>query len=744
MFKKQLGLLTLMLMCACSQELGSTPEGQDARMEEETGAAAPHSERGGIGLMPTEPGRVSAQAVAVDMRRSLAVNDKTILANFTLQAVLNQLVTQNGGTGFTSAQLFRQLWDTQNAAPGQADLNAVTASAHCTDNGNTLNGFSYACRPGEGAQASTSSPTTLASYSAIGLFNRFDLAPVDGSDCGEYRIVFAKTSGSSGRNFLIFEAVLPNPNPGLGLEGCRPVAQFWADLSSDADPASRATKLKGFYFTGLPGFSPVVHINNYGNNARSVGQVRTNQFIGSPWMLREFKLQRTCPSTGCIIKFTPATVKVNPFGGLFSPTNTSAQAASFQDHFVTQVASLARGDLNRFDYVVPDAFNSGQSNAQSIGVVDDYPAQFGTGASPFRTRIQNELTRLGSTLTPDDIVRRAQALSCGGCHQRSTFSPANTLGGGLIWPASASFVHNSEDSDPADTTRFQISPAMLNTFLPFRKGVLEGFLNTPPRGASFVSQTVPAQVSVGTAFSATVTMKNTGTLAWTAANNIRLGSQSPQDNTTWGPQRILLSSSDKVLQGGQKTFTLSLVAPSTPGTYTFQWQMLQEAVTRFGTATPAVTITVVDSANPCTGKSGTGTYEGFFCNSSSQFIETRNIDCSSAYNNCVLNANNNPLRSLLCTWNGNVIFRRELSAGICNPIDCQTSTQLGNYTGYICNSNSAFIKTSSITCKEAKDNCILNANSNPSTSFYCEWNSRAIFRKDVTAGVCNTTAASTP
>ncbi len=744
MLKKWVGLLPLVLMCACSPELVSPPEGQEAGVPEVASEVSPQSERGGIGLLPPKPGRVSALAVTVDTRRSLAVNDKAILANFTLQGVLNQLVTQNGGTGFTSTQLFRQLWDTQNPAPGQVDLNAVTASAHCTDNSGTLNGFTYVCRTAEGAQASTSSPTTMASYSATGLFNRFDLAPVDGADCGEYRIVFARTGAGSGRNFLIFEAVLPNPNPGLGLEGCRPVAQFWADLSNDADPASRATKLSDFYFKGLPGFSPVVHINNYGNNARAVGQVRTNQFIGSPWMLREFKLQRTCPSTGCVIKFAPATVKVNPAGNLFDPNNTSAQATNFQNHFVTQVASLALNDLNRFNYVVPDSFNIGQSDSQSPGVVDDYSARFGTGTNTFRTRIQSELTRIGSTLTPDDIVRRAQALSCGGCHQRSTFFPANNMGGGLTWPAASSFVHNSESSDPTDSTRFQISPALLNTFLPFRKGVLEGFLNTPVRSAEFVSQAVPTQVNVGQAFTATVTMKNTGTLAWTAANNIRLGSQSPQDNTTWGTHRILLASSDKVLQGAQKTFTLSLVAPSTPGTYTFQWQMLQETVTRFGAVTPAVTITVVDPTSPCNGKSGTGTYEGFFCNSSSQFIETRNIDCSSAYNNCVLNANNNPTRSMLCTWNGNVIYRRELSAGICNQVNCQTSTQLGNYTGYICNTSSAFIKTSSITCKEAKDNCILNANNNPTSSFYCEWNSRVIYRKDVTAGICNNIAASTP
>ena len=36
------------------------------------------------------------------------------------------------------------------------------------------------------------------------------------------------------------------------------------------------------------------------DRATETGQVRTNQFIGFPWMLREFKLQRAC--TTCAAK----------------------------------------------------------------------------------------------------------------------------------------------------------------------------------------------------------------------------------------------------------------------------------------------------------------------------------------------------------------------------------------------------------------------------------------------------------
>jgi hypothetical protein len=454
----------------------------------------PHSDRTGIGMLPPKPRPEEAPLSApIDIRRSLAVTEKSILARFGGRRVFSKLVADNAGAGFTPEQLFRQLWDTQNPAPGQPDLPGMP---HCTDNANTLNGFPYVCRPSEGGQARPDSVINLDSYAAVGLYNRFDLAPADGSNCGEYRIVLARLPSSPGnRNFINFEAVLPNPTPELGLEGCRPVASFWGGLSSEADPVARADKLESFYFTGLPGFEPVVDMNHYGNNPNGLGQVRTNQLLRGgpdappvPWMMREFKLVSDCASLpSCTLKFVPATVKTNPFGGLFNPASTDARAPDFQSHFLTQVEGLALNDLNRFNYGVPDRFNAGQNDSQTPGVVDDYLAQFGPGPSPFHQAIGQELARIGSTLTPRDIVARAQALSCGGCHQRNSGRP---VGGGLTWPASANFVHSTEHDDPADPGRFAISPALRDQFLPLRKTVLESFLQTSPQDARFVSQSI--------------------------------------------------------------------------------------------------------------------------------------------------------------------------------------------------------------------------------------------------------------
>lgn len=102
-------------------------------------------------------------------------------------------------------------------------------------------------------------------------------------------------------------------------------------------------------------------------------------------------------------------------------------------------------------------------------------------------------------------------------------------------------------------------------------------------GAALVSASVPNTVSVGQAFTASITLKNTGGTIWTNTGSTpyKLGSQTPQDNTTWGTNRAVLPSSP-VNPGQSATFTISATAPSAVGTYTFAWRMLQEPSASFG------------------------------------------------------------------------------------------------------------------------------------------------------------------
>jgi hypothetical protein len=466
-----LGASALALASGCGTEPEPAPPAPEAQSEEEL-----HPERRGIGALPLEDTGPRAMFVSVDPRRSLVVTEQSILAGFSFSAVMSSLVGSSG-VPTNSLDLFHQWWDTARVAPG------LGLGPNCDSPGVAdMNGFPYSCPRQEGIQATvdpfvsfTSNPNA---YIPIGLFNRFDLASTRGANCGEYRIAYAKRSGqtnSGDRNLIIFEAVLPNPNPGIGLEGCRPVVDFWAGLSKDPDVGSRTGKLRDFYFVGLPGFMPVVHIDNYGNRTNNTGQVRTNQFMQTNWLLREFKVRKDCAVLPCKLQFIPVTVKTNPGGTLFNPASAHPEAANFQGSaFPAQVARLAVNDINTFNMFTTDKHNSGQSDAQHA-TQNRYLVQFGPGASALRTNIQNQLNAIGSPLTPDNIVARAQALSCAGCHQLST---GTDLGGGIIFPFSQRFTHVNETTEVGpEGVRHRISPALETVFIPHRKAVFESFLN---------------------------------------------------------------------------------------------------------------------------------------------------------------------------------------------------------------------------------------------------------------------------
>jgi hypothetical protein len=109
--------------------------------------------------------------------------------------------------------------------------------------------------------------------------------------------------------------------------------------------------------------------------------------------------------------------------------------------------------------------------------------------------------------------------------------------------------------------------------------------------ATFVSQEVPSTMVPGRWYMASVTMQNTSGITWTAGQLFRLGSQDPQDNTTWGFNRVGLPG--PVAPGQQVTFTFTFTAPAWPATYNFQWRMVQDGVQWFGDFTTDVTVVVL-------------------------------------------------------------------------------------------------------------------------------------------------------
>jgi hypothetical protein len=441
------------------------------------------------------------EGITVDPNLSLIatkLHDATALKRFGLKRVMQQIINRMPGVGaLTPTQLYQQMFDTLNDAG-----HAQTTGPHCST---SLNGFGLECPRTEGILAATDPFAAGAadSYAPVAIVNRFDLAPTNGADCGEYRIIYAKKStGGLDRNFIIFEARLPNPNVAAGLQGCMPVAQMWANLSTIADPVARANQLEAFYFTGLTSggvtFEPVVDPKHYGMTAAfgaggsTHGQIRLNMFmIGRQyfaggtqppasefWQLREMQTRKVCDAQGqnCKLEIHQVVSQNNPDASLFKKNPAvGSKAESFQTvDFLNTVSRLAQPPKAKAGAVDAAAFISmatlskydkGESSSDSR---QDYVAA-AAGNTTFLTAINTKLAALNRTdLKAGDILARATSQSCGGCHQQATGVP---MGDGFSFPFSDGFIHVDENGS--------ISPALTTVFLPHRKTVLETFVNAP-------------------------------------------------------------------------------------------------------------------------------------------------------------------------------------------------------------------------------------------------------------------------
>jgi hypothetical protein len=190
---------------------------------------------------------------------------------------------------------------------------------------------------------------------------------------------------------------------------------------------------------------------------------------GNQWHLREFKTDLTCETgsggTGCILAIDHVTTKTNPASQLFD--GSAALAPEFLTDFPKQVVSLASTDISTISMTIADDnYNTYESVSELSNEVlyDQFTDTALTNA------IQTVLTKKGIALQVGDILRRASTQTCAGCHQLSTVGNEAQLGGGLVWPASDTFVQVNEQS--------KLSTALTQFFLPHRQGVLDDFINS--------------------------------------------------------------------------------------------------------------------------------------------------------------------------------------------------------------------------------------------------------------------------
>ena len=431
----------------------------------------------------------TGQSVVIDPYRTLINADEELRTTFSFEEVLTAIVQRSGYTNLTPLSLYQQWWDTNNS-PATARVSAPHA-LHC-DPPET---YDMICPRQEGMLAGPENSPFINGgndrhgYNLLAAVNRFDLAPADGANCGEYRLVFGKNSGktrSNDRLLISMEAQLPNPNPSAGLDGCRPVAQFWTDLSLVEDPAQRAAAVKSFFVNGLPGFAPVIHPDHFGVNG---GAIRTNQFMfqfmAQLWQAREYKTEHWCPPGGayqeyCTLRVKNVPVANHPNTDFFSSENNDPLAPAARAEFLANIPSLLAPTLDGIKLVNSDVYNP----INSDGFLKRNSLAFRMSNFPeFQQAVTERLADLGETnLSWAQVANRASTQLCEGCHQSNKISD---LGNGLFWPPSNTFTHIDDArteaivDDVGVTIGYRplISPAMKSLFLPTRKQVLERFLS---------------------------------------------------------------------------------------------------------------------------------------------------------------------------------------------------------------------------------------------------------------------------
>jgi hypothetical protein len=466
-------------------------------------------------LLPSE-----TRPADIDPRRSLFVHDTATLgaADFTLRRTLTQIASQVAGVvpGTTATSVFRQLFDTQNPS-----VKGTTSGPHCDDNGSRLNGFPTHCSTALGNLASGTDADVdarLDQFSVLGLVNRLDLAHQGWRNCGEFRIVYgyfkspscpcSNACGAGGcvaYIAAIFEAVLPNPKPGCP-EGCRPVAEFWKSLSGVATPASRAGRLEQFFYTGLPGFRPVVHVNHYGvpGVAPEYGGSGTGQIRTGYYSQREFKTVIDCGATPCKFLIVPVPAKNSPYSTLWNEDvahrrgDYRVKAQQFQADVVAQLQSLSATAIMDIDYTVAPEHHQADGSALSLppdASVGHDTVEF-KEAKGFITTFRTALAR--GSLPALQVVKRASSLSCEGCHAPFRSYPQDSIGKVTTpskqiittWPAVVGVTGHHVDVLATSLrelsggmfgngTGHGLSPALLNVFLPHRKDFLLRQLNAP-------------------------------------------------------------------------------------------------------------------------------------------------------------------------------------------------------------------------------------------------------------------------
>ena len=374
-------------------------------------------------------------------QRSLIERNEAALTAFDVATTLTRIASNGGVVGGTAWHdaIFK------NTARSTSFPNE--AGPFCDSAGlpGRINDFIVGC-PGNAAPL----VGKVASWEGLSVANRFDLAPEGGENCGEARASFYLPPGTVTtplRSFMIFESVLPNPKPQLGLDGCRAVQAFWAGLSIISDPATRGAKLAQAFYTGEPsltaaGFKPFFTFENFGPGK---GRVRIATQGGSPfplWDFREFRLLAGGGATAMPLAQSFAL-------SAFVSTN-HAKSEQCRNELLSSLGTLIPANPNFLGIDVPPACFDGASGNFGTRIEDTITVG---GEPEWAAALQSRAQQLApsANLTAVQIAARAQfSGTCIGCHHRPDEPQYRDLGQGITLPQVA--ILPGETPDDVDFT----------------------------------------------------------------------------------------------------------------------------------------------------------------------------------------------------------------------------------------------------------------------------------------------------
>jgi hypothetical protein len=401
-----------------------------------------------------------------DPRPGVMENNIAALAPFTLEEALGAAL-RNAGSDQTALEAYHAIVDSYTTASAGRDPEAAHCDDASTDGAPSLNGFPLTCPRREAGQFDN-----LDGWFPTAVSNRLDLAPVDGANCGQQRIVFA--NNRQGRMFMIVEAEIPNPEPACGVSACRPLAEFWDNLSRMEDPVERGDRLRQAFVTGgvpgLEGFGPFLNARQLGPEG---GQIRTNNFDDFVWTLREFHFQEDLSAPPL-----PVGVSESPNGGLWNDLSTLPQGEACRESFLAAADGLFVDNPSAMSFPIDEACKDAESRNDFS---EDYVGNALAGSGEFLARLDERGAPFG--LSGIDLASRARfAGSCIGCHMEAGGS---SLGNGVVAPFQGDFVHVNEFfTEPCSGGDcFGVSEALRTVFLPHRRQVVTNLVNSPSCGA---------------------------------------------------------------------------------------------------------------------------------------------------------------------------------------------------------------------------------------------------------------------